>query len=99
MNPIRHIRRVAGVLAALAGALLAFAAAAPAAFASGQPPLPPGWNKHPPLPVHFHTVVVGGMPGWQITMIAVGAALLAATVIVLADRARASRRKAITAAA
>jgi hypothetical protein len=99
MNPIRHIRRVAGVLAGLAGALLAFAAAAPAAFASGQPPLPPGWNKHPPLPVHFHTVVVGGMPGWQITLIAVGAALLAATVAVLADRARASRRKAITAAA
>jgi hypothetical protein len=98
MNPIRHIRRVAGVVAGLAGVLLAFAAAAPAAFASGQPP-PPGWNKHPPLPAHFHTVVVSGMPGWQITLIAVGAALLAATVAVAADRARASRRKAITAAA
>ena len=99
MNPIRHIRHVAGVLAGLAGALLALAAAAPAAFASGQPPLPPGWNKHPALPVQVHTVVVGGMPGWQITLIAVGAALLAATVAVAADRARASRRKAITAAA
>jgi hypothetical protein len=99
MNPIRHIRRVAGVLAGPAGALLASAAAAPAAFASGPRPLPPGWNKHPPLPAHLHTVVMGGMPGWQITLIAVGAALLAATVTVLADRARASRRKAITAAA
>jgi hypothetical protein len=97
MNPIRTIRRVAGVLAGLAGALLASAAAAPAAFSSGPRPVPPGWNKHPPLPAPLHTV--GGMPGWQITLIAVGAALLAATVAVLADRARASRRKAITAAA
>jgi hypothetical protein len=39
------------------------------------------------------------MPGWQITLIAVAAALLAATVAVFADRARASRRKAATAAA
>jgi hypothetical protein len=45
------------------------------------------------------TVVVGGMPGWQIALIAVGAALLAATVAVLLDRARASRRTAIAAAA
>jgi hypothetical protein len=100
MNPIRHVRRLAAALAGLAGALLGLAAAAPAALASGQPPHPPpGWNKHPPLPAHFHTVVVSGMPGWQITLIAVGAALLAATVAVAADRARASRRKAITAAA
>ena len=39
------------------------------------------------------------MPGWQITRIAVVAALLAATVAVLLDRARAARRKTITAAA
>ena len=44
-------------------------------------------------------MVVGGMPGWQITLIAIGAALLAATAAVLADRARAGRRKTITAAA
>jgi hypothetical protein len=98
MNPIRHIRRVAGALAGLAGALLALAATVPAAFASGRP-LPPGINKHPPLPVQVHTVVVGGTPGWQIALIAAGAALLAATVAILADRARASRRKVITAAA
>jgi hypothetical protein len=35
MNPVRHIRRLAAALAGLAGALLAFASAAPAAFASG----------------------------------------------------------------
>jgi hypothetical protein len=39
------------------------------------------------------------MPGWQITLIAVAAALLAAAVAVLADRARASRQQATTAAA
>ena len=53
------------------------------------------------VPVHtaVYTVVTGGMPGWQITLIAVAAALLAATVAVLADRARAGRRKAAVAAA
>jgi hypothetical protein len=109
MNPIR---RLAAALAGLAGALLALVAAAPAALASGQPP-PPGWNKHPPLPpghihqpVHLapvpvpvHPVVIGGMPGWQIALIAVGAALIAATVAVLLDRAWAARRKPATAAA
>jgi hypothetical protein len=73
---------------------------------------PPGWNKHPPLaahlhqlahqahgPVPVHTAVVGGMPGWQIALIAAAAALIAATVAVRADRARAARRKSATAAA
>jgi hypothetical protein len=113
MNPIRHLRRLAAALTALASALLAFAAAAPAAFASGPGPLPPGLNKHPPLPpahihqpvhqapvrVPVHTVVVGGMPGWQIALIAAGAALLAATVAVLGYRAWAARRKPVTAVA
>jgi hypothetical protein len=39
------------------------------------------------------------MPGWQIALIAIGAALLAATAAVLLDRARAAHRKTITAAA
>ena len=52
----------------------------------------------PPLPVQVHTVVVGGMPDWQIALLAIGAALLAATVAVVADRARAARRETITAA-
>jgi hypothetical protein len=38
------------------------------------------------------------MPGWQIALIAVGAALLAATLAVLLDRARARRHR-VTAAA
>jgi hypothetical protein len=39
------------------------------------------------------------MPGWQIALIAAGAALAAATLAVLADRARAAQEKTITAAA
>jgi hypothetical protein len=39
------------------------------------------------------------MPGWQIVLIAIGAALLAATVAVLVDRVRAARRKTNIAAA
>jgi len=96
MNPIRHLRRLAAALAGLATALLATATPA---FAVPPPPEPPGWNKPPPLPSQVHTVVIGGMPGWQIALIAAGTALLAATVAVLAYRAWTARRKTITAAA
>jgi hypothetical protein len=40
----------------------------------------------------LHTVVASGMPGWQIALIAIGAALAAATAAVLADRARMARK-------
>jgi hypothetical protein len=36
------------------------------------------------------------MPGWQIALIAIGAALLTATVAVIVGRARAAHRKTIT---
>ncbi len=39
------------------------------------------------------------MPGWEITLIAVGAALVAAVLAVLADRARSARRRPAVAAA
>jgi hypothetical protein len=41
-------------------------------------------------------ITAGGMPGWQITLIAVAAALVAAAAAVLLDRVRASRRPAST---
>src|SRR6516164_7783723 len=101
MNHIRQIRRLAAALAGQAGALLAFAAAAQAALARPDPPLPLGWQlKHHPLPpghwtgpvdrVPARAVVTGGMPGWQIALIAAGAALVAATVAVPLARARAA---------
>jgi hypothetical protein len=104
MNPIRNVRRVAGVLAGLACAWLALAMAAPAAFAVTHPsPGPAGYitpgapgfpvPSSPPSAVQVHTVVVGGMPGWQIALIAIGAALFAAIAAVLADRAWAARRR------
>ncbi|HJY58959.1 MAG TPA: hypothetical protein VJ418_21490 [Streptosporangiaceae bacterium] len=37
-------------------------------------------------------VVTGGMPGWQITQIALGAALVAAVIAVLLNRTRTARR-------
>ena len=94
MNRIRSlhpIRRVAGALAVLAGALLASSTAVPAALATRVPPMgvPPG---PVPAPPPGRPIVVGGMPGWQITLIAVGAAVLAATAAVILDRARAARR-------
>jgi hypothetical protein len=108
MDGIRHIRRLASVLAGLPGVLLASAAAVPAAVAGTNPiPDPPGYvgdpyiGTSPVAPVPSATVRVistGGMPGWQITLIAVGAALLAAVVTVLLYRARATRRNTVTAA-
>jgi hypothetical protein len=102
MNPIQHLRRFAAVVAGLAAAVVAFGATP--AFAS----LPPGHGgpaghavpppAGPPV-AQVHTIVAGGTPGWVIALIAVGAALLAATLAVLADRTRAARRKPVTAAA
>jgi hypothetical protein len=101
MNPIRRIRRFATVLAGLAAALAAFGV--PPALAVRPPgPGAPGVTTPPGTitpPVEVHTVVVGGMPGWQIALIAIVAGLLAATLAVLVDRARTTRRKAIAASA
>jgi hypothetical protein len=85
-------RRITAALAAAALGLLAWAAAAPAASARVLPPDGPAGAVIAPPPV-IH-VVTGGMPGWQITLIAVAAALVTATAAVLLDRARASRRSA-----
>jgi biopolymer transport protein ExbB/TolQ len=50
-----------------------------------------GRSGTPPTPV-VHTVVVGGMPGWQIALIAVAIAIVAAAVALILYRARATRR-------
>jgi len=91
MNRIHPIRRLAGILAGLAGALLALTAAAPAALAVNVPPPGGGAGTVEPPP-QVHTLVMGGMLGWQITLIAVAAAIIAAAVAVIVDRARAARR-------
>ena len=95
MNRIHRIRRFLGVLAGLAGTLLAYAAAGPAALAERLPPAGGGTG----IPPAVRVVTAGGMAGWQITVIALGAALLAATAAVLLDRARAARRGGVAASA
>jgi hypothetical protein len=91
MNRIHPIRRLAGLLAGLAGALLALTAASPAALAVNVPPPGGGAGSGQPPP-QVHTIVTGGMPGWQIALIAIAAAVIAAAVAVIVDRAWAARR-------
>ena len=101
MKPVRHIRRFAAVLSGLAAALVAFGAAP--AFARPVPVPGDGFAPDtvpaPATPAPVRVIVTGGMPGWQIALIAVGAALLAAAVAVFLDRSRAARRKPATVAA
>jgi hypothetical protein len=89
-------RRAAARLGRLAVALAAISCAGliSAASASAAPvmiPIPPGGPAVPSAAVRVVTVG-GGMAGWQIALIAVGAALAAAVAAVLLDRAWAARR-------
>jgi hypothetical protein len=91
MNSIRHLVYILGGLA-----LSVLALGSAPAFAEHVPP-PGAWGNPLIGPLQIarpHLVAVGGMPGWQITLIAVGAALLAATVAVILDWARTARRHA-----
>ena len=94
MNIITCLRRFAAVLAGLGVTMAAFAAAAAAASAStGMFPDNGGVDGGAgPVPVP-QAVVVGGMPGWQIALIAIGAAVAAAVTAVLLDRMRSARRR------
>jgi hypothetical protein len=99
MIRIRYIRRAVAALAGLAivllagGATRAFAMVVPAGAGAG------GGNVPPAIHTVTRTVVTGGMPGWQIALIAVGAAVLAAALAVLADRVLAARRRIVARAA
>jgi len=90
-----RLRRVIAALAAVAGGLLAWAAAVPVASAATTLIPDPGGAPDPGPVVPVQVVAVGGMPGWQITLIALGAALLAAALAVLLDRASSRRRAAL----
>jgi hypothetical protein len=91
MTHRRCIRRLATTLSSLSAALLALVTASPAAFAMPWPV--PGSHPAPGQPsAQVHTIATGGMPGWQIILIAVGAAILVAAAAVLLDRAWTARR-------
>lgn len=92
----KRLRRLAGVLAALTCGVLASAATVPAAFAK----LPPGVEvvrTARPAQVPATTVrliTAGGMAGWQITLIALSAAVAGAAAALLLTRARTAHRAA-----
>ena len=93
-----RLRRIAAVLAAVTCALVASAAAIPAAFASDNMLVPGQGGKYAPVyvapvpPATVRTVTAGGLAGWQVALIALGAALVAAGLTVLLNRTRAARR-------
>ena len=95
MNRIHHrlrVRRIAAVLGAFAASVLALVTGATAAFAYPDPPMGGPAAPVQPQP-QVHTIITGGMPGWQITLIAIGAALFAAALAVTLDRAHTAHRQ------
>ena len=84
MNSSRAIRRLAGILAGQATLVLASLTTAPAALAAPRP-RPPGWDKHPPRPdpARVHAVLAHGIPGWQLTLMAVTVVLLTVTLVAI----------------
>ena len=94
MRTIKSLSRLGVVLASLAAIAVGFANGASASTAV----IPVGGSGDAtatdtgPVTV-VHTVVVGGMPGWQIALIAVVAALVTAFAAVLVERTRMARRR------
>jgi hypothetical protein len=86
--------RLATVLAAVISGLLASAAAATAAFANPVPVGDGGILPVAPAPATVQVISTGGMAGWQVALIAAGAALAAAAAAVFLDRKRAGRCRA-----
>ena len=99
MNRTGRICRYLAGRAWCAGSLPAYGGAVAAALVGARPD-PPGWlyRRLPLLPrARAHPVVSGGLPGWQLTLLAAAAALLAATIAVTVSRMRARRRTTATA--
>ena len=94
MRTIKSLSRLGVVLASLA--VVAVGLASGASASTTMIPLGGGGGGAAPdaNPVTVvHTVVVGGMPGWQIALIAVMAALVTAFAAVLVERTRVARRR------
>jgi len=95
-----RVRRLALTLTAVICGLLvsasvpAFARDIPPEVSAGPtgPAAPAGGGvpAHPRTPVRL--VTVNGLPGWEVACIAIGAAVFAAVVAIIAYRALASRR-------
>src|SRR4029077_7843587 len=93
MSTIKSLSRLGAVLASLAVVAVSFASSAMAST-SVIPVGGSGGQDGTTAPATVvHTVVVGGMPGWQIAAIAVAAALVAGIAAVLVERGRTARRR------
>lgn len=87
------------VLAGAAFAFLAFGAGGNVALASpSEVPGSGGTGVELAPPGTVRVVIVGGVAGWQIALIALVSALLAAAAAVAIDRALAARRRELTTA-
>ena len=97
MSTIKSLSQLGAVLASLAVIAVSFASSALASTSVIPVPGSGGGGAGPggtPAPVTVvRTVVVGGMPGWQIALIAVVAALFTAIAAVLVQRSRTARRQ------
>ena len=97
MSTIKSLSQLGAVLASLAVIAVSFASSALASTSVVPVPGSGGGGAGPdgtPAPVTVvRTVVVGGMPGWQIALIAVVAALFTAIAAVLVERSRTARRR------
>ncbi len=93
MSYIRGARQTARVAIAIFSTLIGIVLFAPSTFAVIAPlgGAATGVSLQPQSKV-LHAVVAGGMAGWQISLIAVGAALLSAPVAIFIDHARFARR-------
>ena len=91
-----RLHRITAAAAAVICGLLTLAGVVPAASAIIRPD--PGFGRVTPLtpvPAAPNRVVIpGGMAGWQIALIALGAAVIAAVAAVMLDRALTARRAA-----
>jgi hypothetical protein len=96
MNTIKGLSRLGVLLASLGVIAVTFARGASASTA--MIPIPPGGPDAGSGTAGFVVVhsVAGGMPGWQIALIAVAAAFAAAVVAVLVDRTRSARRRLVS---
>ena len=76
------LTRIRWCVIGLIATAMVFLVGVPAAQATDVPP--PGENSGAAPSVVIHPVAVGGMAGWQIVLIAVGSALLASALTLLA---------------
>ena len=92
MSTIKSLSRLGAVLASLAVIAVSFASSSALASTSMIPVGGSPDGATAPATV-VRTVVVGGMPGWQIAAIAAAAALVTAIAAVLVERGRTARRR------